>query len=287
MIDRAQEQTTRRRALSAAIDTLRAAGAPDPARDARLLLRWAEGISAADLAAAPDALIDGAAAARFREAVARRAERRPVAQIIGQRAFYGRDFEVTPDVLDPRPESEALVEAALDRLPGDRAARVLDLGVGSGCLIVSVLAERSRATGVGVDQSAAALAVAARNARALGVGDRLDLRQGDWLLGIEERFDLILCNPPYIPEAEMAALEPEVRLFEPAAALTPGGDGLAVYRALAPALRGQLAPGGSALFEVGDGQAADVAALLRAQGLGTAVIADLGGKQRVVTATDP
>lgn len=276
-------RTLERAAFDAAA-ALVAAGTPDPERDARLLTRWAAGLDGAGFAAARGELISVEAAARLDAAVAERAARRPLSHIVGERAFYGRSFRIDGRALDPRPESETLVAAALDWLGADADAHVLDLGVGSGCLILSVLAERPRARGLGVDASEQALSLASENAERLGVGDRVDLRAGDWLTNIEGQFDLVLCNPPYIPEAEIADLAPEVRLFEPRAALTPGDDGLAVYRALAPQMRDVLAPGGAAFFEVGRGQAPDVAGFLAQAGLATTLVADLGGIQRVVHA---
>ena len=278
---------TVRSALQTATDRLRAVGVPDPQRDARVLLRWAAGWTAAQLAAEPDAPLPVDAAARFETAVAARVERRPVSQIIGRRAFFGRDFIVTENVLDPRPESETLVAAALAHADKDAPLRVLDLGVGSGCLLLSALAERPRATGLGIDASAAALAVAARNADQLGLADRVTLRQGDWLDGVAERFDLILCNPPYVTDAEYAALAPEPRLWEPRDALTPpadgrGDDGLSVYRALIPRLGDVLAEGGAAFFELGRGQACAVAAIAATAGFKARALADLGGVDRVV-----
>lgn len=266
---------------------LESAGVPDAAGDARRLVDLAR--TGGDPEAAPgramtgDGGLDAAARRWLAEAVAARAGRRPVSQIAARRAFYNATFETSPDVLDPRPESEALVEAALGAWPAERAGRVVDLGVGSGCLLLSVLAERPGLTGLGVDASAAAIAVARRNADRLGVADRCAFRLGDWTTGLAERFDLILCNPPYIPLEDWRALQPEVRAYEPKAALTPGPDGLTVYRRLAGALAGVLAPGGAAFFEVGRGQAQDVAALMRATGGAVRVLPDLGGVERVVS----
>jgi release factor glutamine methyltransferase len=170
---------------------------------------------------------------------------------------------VTRDVLDPRPETESLVAWALERGP---AARVLDLGVGSGCILFSLLAEWPEATGVGVDVSAAALAVAARNAAALGVAGRAALRRGEWLSGLGETFDLIVSNPPYLATAEMDDIAPEVAA-EPALALEGGVDGLDAYRAIAAGAPAALAPGGALLLEIGPTQADPVDALMRGAGL--------------------
>ena len=271
--------------LRAAVARLQAAGAPDPARDARILARWALDLSAVEMAAEPQQGVSPEAQARFDRALAAREARRPVSQIIGGREFYGRWFAIDGNVLDPRPESETLVEAALAELPDDRPSRVLDLGVGSGCLLLSVLAERPFTTGVGVDQSLEALAVAEHNAEALGLSARVELRRGDWLQGLEESFNVILCNPPYISEQEYEQLAPEVRRYEPKAALTPGGDGLAAYRAVIARVNEVLSPGGGAFFEVGKGQADAVAALLAAAGCAPRQLLDLNGVARVVCGT--
>ncbi|MCI4666140.1 MAG: peptide chain release factor N(5)-glutamine methyltransferase [Neomegalonema sp.] len=263
---------------------LRQAGAPDPLRDATVLARWAVGMDGAAFAAARNDMITEAGWARLQAATAERERRRPVSHIIGRRAFFGRDFFCDARALDPRPESETLVEAALGHLRAHNtpAARILDLGVGSGCLLASVLAEQPGATGVGVDQSAEALELAAENMAQLGLAGRAELRHGDWLEGVNERFDVILCNPPYISESEIEALAPEVRLFEPWSALTPGADGLFAYRSLAPLVPAALTEGGAIFFEVGIDQAPDVAALLSASGMATERIRDLNGVERIV-----
>ncbi len=270
--------------LARAVAVLSDAGVTEAQRDARRLMAWAAELEPAALGIAlhERRALPAAAAARFEAAVARRADRVPVSQIVGGRWFYGRWFAVTPAVLDPRPESETLVAQALAHLPVDRPARLLDLGAGSGCLLLSVLAERPEAAGEGVDVSADALAVAARNAAALGLSARAVWRRADWLTGAVGRFDAILCNPPYIPEAAWRDLAPEVRRHEPKGALTPGPDGLEVYRRLAPRIGSRLAPGGAAFFEVGAGQAAAVAALFDAAGLTARCAADLDGRDRVV-----
>lgn len=271
-------------ALLKAVERLRAAAIGDPSREARLLMRWATGLTGAGLAAEPERPLGAEEAARFGAAVAARAARRPLAQIVGGREFYGRWFQVTEAVLDPRPESETLVEQALACAPANTPFRALDLGVGSGALLLSVLAERPQASGLGVDSSADALAVAAANAAALGLADRAEFRRGDWLDGVSERFDAILCNPPYVAAAELERLEPEVRLYEPRRALSPGPDGLAAFRRVAASIGDALTVGGAAHFEVGVGQADAVAALLEAAGLRTERRLDLDGRERVVSA---
>lgn len=271
-------------ALRAAIPRLAAAGVEDAARDARLLLAHAMEIAADRLTLhLPDPLAP-AAAARFETAIAARAARQPVAQITGRRLFWGRPFRVTRDTLDPRPETETLVATALE----DPFARVLDLGTGTGCILLTLLAERPQASGTGLDLSPAALAVAAENAAALGLAARADFAPSDWFAAATGRYDLIVSNPPYIAAAEMAALSPEVRAWEPHLALTPGGDGLAAYRAIAAGARAHLAPGGRLLLEIGPTQGAAVAGLLKAAGLtGVEIRKDMDGRDRVVAARAP
>lgn len=270
--------TPRAAALAAMQAALSAAGIEDPATDARWLTEDALGLTRLDFMRAPQAAIGAAGAKRLSAHLAARLRRVPVSQILGRREFYGRSFRVTRDVLDPRADSELLVSLAVAHGP----RRVLDLGTGSGALLLSVLAECPAATGLGIDISPAALSVAQQNAVALGVSDRAELRLGDWVAGVSGRFDVILCNPPYIPAADIANLAPEVRDHEPLQALTPGVDGLRVYRHLAPRLAPLLAPQGRVVFEVGIGQAPDVAALLAAQGYATVIHQDLGGIARAV-----
>jgi len=272
---------SRAEALAQVTRTLRETGVPDPARDARVLLRWASGLEAAALTARMGEEMGEGEFDRFIAACRERALRRPIAQIIGQREFWGRSFEVTPDVLDPRPETETLIAAALEGAP---ARRILDLGVGSGCILLTLLAEWPTATGVGVDISEAAVAVAARNAELLGVTGRVELRHGDWLEGLAGAFDLIVSNPPYISEAEMRDLDASVRDFEPRLALTPGGDGLDAYRRIAAGAGAHLAPGGRVLLEVGAGQAGAVEAIFAAAGFAPAGRhRDFDGRERCVS----
>jgi len=266
--------------LAAARTRLAQAGVPDPGGDAARLLAHALGLAPGTPLPPPGTCLPAGAASRFAAAIARRAARVPVSQIIGRRAFWRHEFRVTPDVLDPRPETEILVEAALCA-PFER---VLDLGTGSGCILLSLLAERPAATGLGVDTSVPALAVARANARALGVAARASFLRSDWFSAVTGRFDLIVSNPPYVTAAEHAALAPEPRLHEPRAALTPGGDGLAAYRAILGAAADYLGPGGRLLLEIGPAQAADVAALGRAAGFsGPDIIPDLDGRDRVLS----
>ncbi|MEO0999675.1 MAG: peptide chain release factor N(5)-glutamine methyltransferase [Pseudomonadota bacterium] len=265
---------TVREAIAAATARLRAAGVEGAARDARRLLEHV-------LGAQPDpgAALPPEAARRFAAAVAARVDRRPVSQIVGERAFWGRQFRVTADVLDPRPETETLIAAAL---AGPAPGRILDLGTGSGAILLTLLAEWPEAEGVGSDLSPAALAVAWQNAGRLGVAERARLISADWWTGVAGCFDLIVSNPPYIPAAEVPTLAPELRRWEPSMALTPGADGLAAYRRIAVGLATHLAPGGRALFEVGAGQGAEVAALFATGGWHTYMHEDMDGRGRVV-----
>ncbi|MCX8508729.1 MAG: peptide chain release factor N(5)-glutamine methyltransferase, partial [Rhodobacteraceae bacterium] len=220
----------------------------------------------------------------YEEALSARAARQPVSQIVGQRSFFGLDFRVTRDVLDPRPETELLVEAAISR----PFAHMLDLGTGSGCVLLAALSRMKMARGLGVDLSPAALSVAQDNANALGLAERARFLASDWFQAVEGPFDLITSNPPYIAEVEMAGLAPEVRDWEPHLALTPGGDGLAAYRAIALGAGARLMAGGRLLLEIGPSQAAAVSALLAAQGFARIVVLrDLDGRDRVVMAQKP
>jgi release factor glutamine methyltransferase len=272
---------TVRAALRAGAARLAAAGVDAPVRDARRLMAAALGAGPEAVIAAGPGPLAPAAAARFDDFIAARAARQPVAQILGRREFYGRTFRVTRDVLDPRPETETLIDLALSEPFGS----VLDLGTGSGCLLVTLLAERPRAAGTGTDLSEAALAVARANAAAHGVAERARFLRADWVAGVTGRFDLIVANPPYIAAAEMSALAPEVRDWEPALALTDGADGLSAFRAIAAGARAHLVPGGRLIVETGAAQGRAVAAILAAAGL-VAVTrhADLGGRQRAVSA---
>ncbi|MBW7921699.1 MAG: peptide chain release factor N(5)-glutamine methyltransferase [Rubellimicrobium sp.] len=274
---------TPREALRDAVARLRVAGVEDAAGDARRLLEHAGGIAPGLLSAHVDG-IDAQALARFAALVARRAAREPVAQIIGRRAFYGRDFRVTADTLDPRPETEHLVETAL----AAPFARVLDLGTGTGCILLTLLAERPGATGTGTDISAPALAVAHENAARLGVAGRARFHHGDWFAGLAQTgFDLVVSNPPYIAAAEMPDLAAELA-HEPRAALTDEGDGLGAYRAIAAGAGAVMVPGGRLVLEIGHAQGDAVRALLaRAAFAGISLHRDLSGKPRIIAAHRP
>lgn len=260
---------------------LAAAGVPDPAGDLRRLWDWAYAQGAKDGPQTPENPNEVTLAMFFDVAVPQRLRRVPVSRIKGCRDFWRHEFSVTPGVLDPRPETETLVACALEA-PFER---LLDLGTGSGCIAISLLADRPKARGVATDLSDAALRVAAANARRIGVSERLELVLSDWFAGVQGGFDLIVSNPPYIAAAEMAALAPEVRLHEPRGALTDEADGLGAYRAIAARAAEFLVPGGRMLLEIGPTQAAEVADLLARGGLAEVTVhPDLDGRDRVICA---
>jgi release factor glutamine methyltransferase len=271
-------------ALAAAVARLQAAGIEDAGRDARVLLAHALGIGPDRLTLHLQDRMDTSQLAAFEASLAARLARQPVAQIAGRRLFWGLSFRVTPDTLDPRPETETLVAEALER----PFLKVLDLGTGTGCILLSCLKGMPMARGVGVDASPAALAVAEANARDLGLAERARFLQSDWFSAVSGVFDLIVSNPPYIAEAEMASLAPEVRDWEPHLALTPGGDGLDSYRVIARGAGARLMPGGRILLEIGPTQGRAVADMLTAAGLeGVRVLPDMDGRDRVVLGLKP
>jgi release factor glutamine methyltransferase len=270
---------------------LTAAGIDNVRFEARLLLSHATGLTIEQLISrGPDAA-PAAAAATLRELTARRVRREPMAYILGEREFWGLPFKVSPAVLIPRPDSETVIETVIDLLPDrSRKLRILDLGLGSGCLLLTLLREYPQATGVGIDASEAALAIARANAAALGVAPRARLSTGDWRQAgwteqLEGPFDLLVSNPPYIESAAVEGLMPEVAAHEPRLALDGGADGLAAYRIIASEAPRLVVPGGWAVVEAGEGQAPDIAALFGAAGLTPKPPRqDLGGIARVVPA---
>ncbi|HXF54758.1 MAG TPA: peptide chain release factor N(5)-glutamine methyltransferase [Hyphomicrobiaceae bacterium] len=247
-------------------DALGQTGVESPAREARLLVAAAIGEAPLALLAEPHRPLMREAAAALAAMLARRTAREPISRILGRRGFYGRDFEISPDVLDPRPETETLVDAALSIAAEegwrDTPIRILDIGTGSGCLLVTLLAELPLATGLGTDISAAALSVARANARRHGVAGRARWQQARALAGVSGLFDLVLSNPPYIATGDIGLLEPEVRLHDPWIALDGGSDGLKVYREILTGLSDATVDGW-VLFEVGAGQAGPVTELIR------------------------
>jgi release factor glutamine methyltransferase len=264
---------------------LAAAGIEDARSEAWLLLAIATGRSRAELVAGAPAPLDSAEEGRLEALAARRLAREPMAYILGEREFWSLPLQVGPAVLVPRPESETVVEAALAEVR-ERSAplRILDLGTGSGCLLLALLSELPRASGLGIDRSAAALAIAESNARRLGLAGRAAFRHGDWGRGVAGPFDVIVSNPPYVATADAASLAPEVRAFEPEEALFAGPDGLGAYQALAPDCARLLADDGIACLEIGQGQAAAVEAIMRRQGLRlVSSRRDLAGIERCLT----
>ncbi|MFZ4109772.1 MAG: peptide chain release factor N(5)-glutamine methyltransferase [Polymorphobacter sp.] len=259
--------------MSIVAQALRAAAARIDRFDAEVLLAAALGVDRGALLLAPDRAF---APALFDSHVARRAAGEPIAYITGRREFWSLDLRVTPAVLIPRPDSETLIEAA--RAAGILPVTILDLGTGSGALLLAALTEWPAATGLGIDASAAALAVAGGNAERLGLTGRVAFRLGNWGEGLSGGFDLILCNPPYVETG--AVLAADVRDHEPASALFAGPDGLDDYRRLVPQLPALLATGGVAVVEIGWTQAQAVLALATAAGLAGAVRRDLAGRDR-------
>ena len=278
---------TRAAALRAGAAALAAAGVPGARLDARVLLGAVLDVAPAALGLDPEELLNESQAQRFAGFLAARRARAPVARILGTREFWSLPFALDAATLDPRPDSETLVQAVLDRRRDRTAAlRVLDLGTGSGCLLLALLHEYPFAWGLGVDRDPAAAVAARGNAARLGLAGRAAFVAGDWDDTLAQRFDVAVVNPPYLTGAEVAAAAPEVRDHDPRAALDGGADGLAAYRALATRLAGRLTPGGLAAVEVGAGQAAAVAGLLRGGGLDiAAVVPDLAGVERCLIAT--
>lgn len=281
---------TVREAIHQAAHRLAGAGIPEARAEARRLLALAADVSAEGLIATADEPLAAEAQARFENFVRRREQHEPFAYIAGAREFWSLPFRITPATLIPRPDTETVVEAALAHIRGrhNDNPRILDLGTGSGCILLALLSELPGAIGTGTDASEAALAVAKHNARALGLAQRVTFHLGNWTEGLAGPFDLIVSNPPYIPEGDIASLDIDVAQFEPRMALAGGSDGLDAYRAIAAAVSSLLAPGAALALEVGLGQADAVAALLRRAGLDIAgTHADLAGIPRCVVATRP
>ena len=271
--------------IAAATTTLRAAGIAQPRLEARWLVEALLGERRLEGARA----LSGEERVRLDAALARRAAREPLDRIEGAREFWSLTFRLAPATLSPRPDSETLVSAALALL-GDRARswRLLDLGTGSGCLLLALLSELPAATGLGIDLAPAAVATATENAARLGLAARARFLVDDWAQGQAGPFDLVVSNPPYIQSGDLADLEPEVRNFDPALALDGGADGLAAYRALLPQARRLLAPGGWLVLELGQGQAAAVGDLAVAAGLThVSTRDDLAGIARALIGRQP
>jgi release factor glutamine methyltransferase len=270
--------------------TFRSAGVDTPELDARILVAHALGISRAALMAGPERALSQSDLALIADYEMRRRQREPVSRILGRRAFRTLSLEIGATTLDPRPDTEIIVDAvvALAKETANPNVNVLDLGTGSGAIIIAVLMELPDAIGVGTDIDAATLQIAHRNAERANVLARAEFQQADWLTGVTGAFDFVVSNPPYIPSASISGLEPEVSRFDPRLALDGGTDGLGAYRAILADAGGSLNPGGWVVFEVGNGQAADVMALCRHYGFGDdenpRIWTDLGGRARCVAA---
>jgi len=274
---------TRAEALRAAIARLRTAGIEDAKEDARRLLEQASGLSQAGLIAGLNDPLAPGEADRFEGLVARRAGREPLSHMLGQVGFWTLELAVSADVLTPRPDTETVVEAALDALPDRHAPlRLLDIGTGSGAIALALLSECPNARAAATDLSKAALETARANAQRCGLIDRFDSVRTRWADGIEGQFDLVVSNPPYIASAVIETLEPEVRRFEPRLALDGGGDGLAAYPHLFAEARRLLKPGGAAVFEIGFDQGEAALALAQAAGGRAELRQDLAGRDRAV-----
>jgi len=279
-----EASTPRSEALAALERTFEVCGIENPVREARVSLCAAACFSPVALIVDPREPL-GLAASRVQEVAARRAVGEPLSRIIGRREFWGLSLAISPHVLDPRPETETIVEAALSIFGGrrDGSLRLLDLGVGSGALLCALLTEFGAARGIGVDSSADAADVARSNLEACGLSSRSEIEAGDWTRGLEGPFDLIVSNPPYIPTADLHGLPREVRDFDPWLALDGGSDGLAAYRRILPESRRLLAPGGWLLAELGASQAAAVIAIANRCGFSQVTLyPDLAGFDRVL-----
>jgi release factor glutamine methyltransferase len=276
--------TTVAAVLADAAARLSAAGIEQPRFEARVLLAVALETDGAAILGYPERVLSSMEAARLADLVSRRAGREPTARLIGRREFWSLDFKLSPETLVPRPDSETLIEAALAGMP-DRTAplRILDLGTGTGCLLLALLSELPAASGIGVDIAPGAAKTARDNAVALGLADRASFLVGSWGDAISKGFDVILANPPYIESGSIAGLAPEVAHHEPRPALDGGADGLSCYRLLAPETARLLNETGIASFEIGASQAADVAEVMREAGLDVyKVCNDLAGIERCI-----
>jgi release factor glutamine methyltransferase len=275
--------------LGAVAEALAAAGFDEPRRRARRLLAGALRLSEAEVFSGLDRIAAEGEGARVAEWLRRTLAHEPLSRILGVREFWGLEFVLSRDTLDPRPESETIVEAIVARLPErDRAYRFLDLGTGSGCLLLALLSEFPAATGVGVDRAFGAAAAARRNAGRLGFAARAGFAVGDWATALAGHFDAVVANPPYIVAAEIARLPREVRDFDPHGALDGGADGLDAYRAIAADLPRLLEPDGLFACEIGQGQDAAVAGIISGRGLVIdRIVPDLAGIARCVVARRP
>ncbi|MBY0509716.1 MAG: peptide chain release factor N(5)-glutamine methyltransferase [Rhodospirillaceae bacterium] len=279
------QQWTIGRAVTELTAAFSAAGLDTPRLDARILVGHAVNLEPSLLFARADRILTDAESVLVRDFAARRQQHEPVSRITGHRGFWSLDFLLSPDTLDPRADTETLVAAVLERRAQYPSPRILDLGTGTGCILLAILKDWPEATGIGIDLNPGAVEMAARNAARLGLASRTDFRVGNWCDGVTEKLDIIVSNPPYITDSEMDALAPTVARFDPALALRGGADGLGAYRALIPAARAVLADGGRLFLEIGAAQTADVAALLQNNDFGPEVAhRDLAGFVRCLEA---
>jgi release factor glutamine methyltransferase len=274
-------------AWTAARRRLEAAGIEGPVIDARLMLEVAANATRADIVTDPYRVLTPDQIQTLDSFLTRRAAREPVSHILGRKGFWTIELKVTPDVLTPRPDTEVIVDYVLKTLTPDLPVHMLDLGVGSGAILLAILSERVMATGLGVDISSPALEVARENAALMGLTDRAQFLHADWAQGQpDDRYDLVVSNPPYIATGVIATLEPEVREHEPRLALDGGKDGLDAYRKLASEILRVLKPGGLFAIEIGYDQSRPVEALMRHAGAkGVRTLKDLANRNRVVTGT--
>lgn len=272
-------------AWKGATAALKAAGIDSPSIDARLLIEVAAGASRADILTDPYRVVTEAQQAALDGFVARRLKREPVSRILGKKGFWKIMLNVTPDVLSPRPDTETILDVVMLAYPPQQAFQLVDLGTGSGAILLAILAERAGATGLGTDISFEALAVARDNAGSLGLDRRCDFLRTEWAAGMADHsFDLVVSNPPYIPSGDIDGLDPEVRDHDPRLALDGGPDGLEAYRQLAPEIMRIMKPGGVFAVEIGWDQGPQVKALFEAAGFtDVIVVKDLSDRDRVVT----
>jgi release factor glutamine methyltransferase len=278
---------TRAEALALLRRAFTEAGLDTPDLDARLLLADALEVDAVEIAVRPHRTLGPEATTRLAGFARRRLAQEPVGRILGRREFWSLPFALSPETLEPRPETETVVETALSLVPDRQTGlRILDLGTGSGCLLVALLHELPRATGLGIDRSPGALATARGNAMRNGVGGRAAFVAADWAATLNARFDLIVSNPPYIPAPDVAGLAPEVREHDPRAALDGGDDGLAAYRTIFSEAAALLALPGTLVVEIGSGQEQPVRDLAVARNLRVVALGrDLGGRPRALALT--
>lgn len=285
MSDNAPAAPTLLTAWKGAQARLKAAGVDSPSIDARLLLEAATGAGRVDILTDPYRVVDADKIAALDAMVDRRVKREPVSRILGKKGFWKIMLNVTPDVLSPRPDTETLLDVVVRAFPPQRAFDMIDLGTGSGAILLAALAERAGARGVGTDISTEAIAVARENAANLDLDGRCTFIRTDWAAGFaDDSFDLVVSNPPYIPTGDIPGLGPEVREHDPHLALDGGPDGLQPYRDLAPEIARILRPEGVFAVEIGWDQGPQVKALFEAAGFANVkVVKDLGDRDRVVT----